>query len=186
MNCSWIDDYLCRLLSPEDTRAFELHAANCPECAAAIERDAGLTELLREAVAELEPVPGRLLQSAAVALEPPRAESAAQAPQARSRERGRQGLWAVGSSLAALLLLAAMLPPPDRSGVQVARTDAAINQPEHSADSEPLPPPAVSLPAGVIGFPVESSDPNIRIVMLYTQAPSEVTDDGSPDPTSVQ
>src|SRR5262245_27436479 len=66
--CRFLDDYLTRDLSGEETIRFETHVEHCSECQDAIQNHTQLNDRLTEAVWKLEPVPPTLTSRVRVRL----------------------------------------------------------------------------------------------------------------------
>lgn len=154
MLCEQLEDYICRLLDPAATARFETHLSNCDACHSAVERERNLFGLLTEAVVTLEPCPPRLRILKPVPVAVPQSEPA----------RSRFALIISAAALA-LMAFAALRTQPesqprDNSGDKVARVETPV-----------MPPPAVTIHGNGYGFPIESGDPNIRIIMVHSVPP---------------
>ncbi len=147
MNCEQLEDYLCRLLDADASAEFEGHTNSCDACAAAVEADRSLMRLLRTA--------SRSLESPRVTLHVPSIPSTASQPSRRS------AAFAVATCLCALMLILA-------TAFRATTTKSAptVSDVERPASSVEIPPPSVQLAAGQTGIPIESHDPNIRILLV--------------------
>lgn len=142
MICSQLDDYLCGDLPDTESRAFEAHTEVCQACAEAVELDGQLMSRLREASMTLER-PAKLTIELA---KPPRT--------------GQRGRLAVATSVAALvgfMMVLSQSPTPPTN----------VQHPI-SAGQPVVPAPTVQLPAGQSAASIPSGDPNIRILMVFS------------------
>lgn len=163
MSCHQLDEYLCGLLNEELAADFQEHLTQCSTCAEAVQADADLMSTLRLASHNLEMPPAELQQVAF--------ESVRHSPTVKPVSRA----IVVALTACCLLLiafgLAVMVPRPKGKVIdtgQVVETDdtSKTNTIKQSTEQQPRS-PSVSVASNHLAFEVESSDPNITIVMLY-------------------
>ena len=154
MICQQLNDYLDGTLNPAEQLAFETHAEECHSCAEAIEVERQLMSRLR---------------IASETLEHPAQTFTAAKPQVAAPSRS--GRVALATAVAALLLAVAAMWVPNQS-----------TKPTQIAQTTPVSvtaPPIVRLPAGQTAASIPSGDPNIQILMVF----SNQTDATSTNPS---
>ncbi len=185
--CQPLEDALAGALTPSRRKAFDAHLERCPTCRDAVESQRQFDQLLRQAVAELEPAPGSLQQRIEESLrndrQPPRILT------------GRRKISAIGLAVAASIALVACGWMLWRGNSQTASNSVATeNSPEDLKTSPANDPPTQTIPdprtlvrieptdpTQAIYLPLKSSSPNVTIVWTYPtinakRSPSEGID----------
>lgn len=161
--CDRLDDYLCRLLSAEQEKEFEEHAAACEACASAMREQAGLFVELRDAVGS-EPLPVGLTIGVAM-------------PHARPAKP--RAATAVVVSLAAVVLslfsLVDTATVPESARRTAATGGGTTPRPAHQS-------PSIRVSRTAMAVPVESGDPDVTILMIYSPRASSTDGTHTPEP----
>lgn len=165
--CDCLDGYLSGWLSGDEAARFRAHLAECPDCTRKIDDERRIDRLLAQGAAKLQPVPPALIG---------RIED-----EIRSMRRRRVIRWAFGLSTAVAVALAAAVWLTLQTGRLAPGPKPIVQKPteaengEHDAASPARPASEGEARARVtladrtegIVVPLETSNPNVSIVLIY-------------------
>jgi len=151
--CEQLDAWLLCDLDPEEAMAFEQHLLSCPACQTIQIRAATLAQSV-----PMERMRQRIRQVK------PQIDEVQSVAKTRSSNRHIAAVCAAVMTLAICLLLIVSTPDvSNENGIPRARTGHSMSSVMDTVNS----PPIVRLADGLIGVPVDSSDSNVTILLVY-------------------
>jgi anti-sigma factor RsiW len=171
-NCDWLDDYLDGDLPARSQREFAGHVAECRECRQAIDDSRNTHRLLKLATEQLEIPTGELVDRIVAGVAAGSCEIGAREGANRGSRKARKRRAA--ALVAACLVFGALVWPGANRNARIRNGTSDRVENVNIASIGLLPSENLTFPEDVIGVPIDTGDPNVTAVWLYsTNAPVE-------------